>query len=172
MWLKFCRKNSSCGAALRHDALRRLPASRPERRGDHPPHRPLVGVPVPRPPRGDTAPVRVFPFCHAKAAPVGRWMRTLPSHSNCSISTGMRAISKFLPPESEFRWDCSQVLIGLSRPHRVAMAEVGRQPAVQWAPSNRNLDPEPGGHFQQSPYRVAWLSPRLRVSGRTAMEFA
>jgi hypothetical protein len=57
MWLKFCRKNSSCGAALRHDALRRLPASRPERRGDHPPHRPLVGVPVPRPPRGDTAPV-------------------------------------------------------------------------------------------------------------------
>jgi len=59
-----------------------------------------------------TAPVRVFPFCHAKTAPVGRWMRTLPSHSNCSISTRMRAISKFLPPESEFRWTAPKPLSG------------------------------------------------------------
>lgn len=48
----------------------------------------------------------------AKTAPVGRWMRTLPSPSNCSISTRMRAISKFLPPESEFRWTAPKPLSG------------------------------------------------------------
>jgi len=52
------------------------------------------------------------------------------------------------------------------------MAEVGRQAAAQWAPSNRTLDPEPEGHGQQNPHRVAWFSPQLRASGRPAMEFA
>jgi hypothetical protein len=61
--------------------------------------------------------------------------------------------------------DCTQALIGLSRRHRVAMAEVGRQPAAQWAPSNRILDPEPEGHCQQNPHRVAWFSPQLESRG-------
>ena len=61
--------------------------------------------------------------------------------------------------------DCSQALIGLSRRHHAAMAAVGRQPVAEWGPNNRNFGPEPEGHFQQNPHRVAWFCPQLRARG-------